>query len=73
MVLSFNKMYGQNIPDLQTRGAQNQDSLLVDSLAQDSTWARWEMYMDEATVVGHKSVVKFTTDKVNYRVKDDPD
>ena len=46
---------------------------VTDSLALDSIETMWEKMIDEVTVVGHKPVVKFTTDKVNYRVKDDPD
>lgn len=46
---------------------------VTDSLALDSIEAKWEKMIDEVTVVAHRPVVKFTTDKVNYRVKDDPD
>lgn len=46
---------------------------VADSLALDSIEAKWEQMIDEVTVVAHKPVVKFTTDKVNYSVKDDPD
>lgn len=46
---------------------------VTDSLALNSIEAKWETMIDEVTVVAHRPVVKFTTDKVNFRVKDDPD
>ncbi len=39
---------------------------------EDSLDAAWEMYLDEAAVVVHKPAAKFSTDKVEYSVKDDP-
>lgn len=53
--------------------AQVTKSFVMDSLALDSLENNWEKLIDEVTVVAHKPMVKFTTDKVNYRVQDDPD